>query len=204
MKKTPRRRCRACREWMSKPYEGQILCSIPCAIAYTEKKKEIKRKKVVAANSKQAFMRDRRKQLSLTQAAFNRMRVKEEMLWFKERNLEPVCISCQKPLGNDQWCCGHFRTVGAQAGLRFDRMNVYLQHNYRCNRRLSGDIGGTKTTPGYKRGLAIRFGEEKAQEIIDYCQSKTESVKYSCEQLVEMRRAFNKRTREIEKIFAII
>jgi hypothetical protein len=137
-----------------------------------------------------------------TQKAFNRMRVLQELLWFQERGREPACISCGKPLGNDQWCCGHFKTVGAQGGLRYDPINTKLQHNRNCNMGLSGDIYGTKTTHGYIQGLKNRFGEEEASRIIDHCESRSATVKWEWEQLEDMRKGFNKEIRVIEAILA--
>lgn len=129
-------------------------------------------------------------QLKQTQPAFNKMRVLEELAWFEERGLEPECISCGKK--NMDWCCGHFKTRGAQSNLRFDRKNTFLQCNRYCNMGLSANIEGTKTTRGYKKGLLERFGEEEGQEIIDYCETHTEPHKWTCEELEEMRAEFNR------------
>ena len=57
-------------------------------------------------------------QRKLTQKAFNKMRVLEELQWFESRGLQPKCISCSGELGNDQRSCGHFKTRGAQGNLR--------------------------------------------------------------------------------------
>lgn len=142
---------------------------------------------------------DVRWQHKQTQKAFNRMRVLEELAWFAERGQEPTCISCGRPKGGDQWSCGHFKTVGAQGGLRYDRVNTCLQHLTRCNKNLSGDIEGTKTTHGYKLGLANRFGETQGMVIIDYCETHTAPVKWEWQQLEEMRKEFNVRIRALEK-----
>ena len=136
-----------------------------------------------------------------TQKAFNRMRVLEELLWFQEAGLEPVCISCYRPLGKDQWCCGHLKTVGAQGCLRYDMMNTKLQHNFHCNMNLSGDIYGTNKTIGYIEGVLKRFGEVEGQEIIDYCETNTQAVKWEWRQLEEMRARFRKRIKELELRF---
>lgn len=134
-----------------------------------------------------------------TQKSFNKMRVLEELRWFRDRGLEPTCISCGKPLGGDQWCCGHFKTRGAQSNLRYDRKNTFLQHNRRCNMMLSGDIAGTKTTRGYKQGLIERFGESDGLAIIEHCETNTSPAKWTWQQLEEMRSEFNKRIRELER-----
>ena len=135
-----------------------------------------------------------------TQPVFNRMRVLEELEWFYSRNLEPTCISCGMPKGNDVWSCGHFKTRGGHSQLAYDPINTYLQHNKRCNQQLSADIYGTKTTHGYIQGLKNRFGDVAANEIIEHCETTTESVKWTCDQLEQMRTQFNKRIRELKPI----
>lgn len=211
-----RRKCKWCGEY--KIAEAGIktptawFCNIEHAIKYAKEKQDRARErqrhkakteqrkaeKVTRTVSRDAKRRDLKWQHKLTQKAFNRMRVLEELLWFKQRGLEPECISCGRTLGGDQWCCGHFKTRGAQSGLRYDPKNTYLQHNHRCNMNLSGDIEGTKTTRGYKQGLKERFGEQEGQKIIDYCESNTSPVKWTWEELEQMRKNFNSRIRNLE------
>lgn len=213
-----KRKCKHCNEY--KLTEEGIktpagwFCNIEHATIYAKAKHERSRErqqqkdkaeqrkteKATRAASRDAKRMDLKWQHKLTQKSFNRMRVLEELLWFKQRGLEPECISCGRSLGGDQWCCGHFKTRGAQSGLRYDPKNTYLQHNHRCNMNLSGDIEGTKTTRGYKQGLKDRFGEQEGQAIIDYCESNTAPVKWSWEELEKMRTSFNARIRELEKL----
>ena len=133
-----------------------------------------------------------------TQQAFNKMRVLEELKFHRDQGFTPVCISCQRPIGGDQWCCGHLKTVGSHPELRYDRLNTHLQHNHRCNQRLSGDITGTKDTIGYIEGLKVRHGEERATEIIEHLNSYHPPKKYTCEDLELMRKEFNAKIRELK------
>lgn len=134
---------------------------------------------------------------TLTQTAFNKMRVLEEKLWFKERGLKPECISCG---GKDMdWCCGHFKTRGSQGNLRYDRKNTYLQCNRYCNKALSGNIEGNKNARGYKQGLIDRFGEAEAKEIIEYCETSTQVKKWTKEELKGLRKEFSERARKLQK-----
>lgn len=134
-----------------------------------------------------------------TQKVFNRLRVLQEKKWYADQGLEPVCISCQRPLGFDQWCCGHLKTVKARSDLRYDPLNTHLQHNRRCNQQLSGDIAGTDNTPGYLEGIKVRYGEERAEEIIEYLNRDPGPRRYTCEELEGMRKEFNRQIREIKK-----
>lgn len=122
-----------------------------------------------------------------TQPVFNKLRRLQELKWFIDRDLEPTCISCQKTLGNDQWCNGHFKTVGSNGRLRYDFKNSYLQHNHNCNKHKSGDIDG------YKKGLVLRFGEKEALEIIGYCESNNSPIKRSWQDIEDLRVEFNKK-----------
>jgi hypothetical protein len=188
-------------------------CSTECALsiardaqerARAKKSAKTKRDKVSVKTADRKALRefnrrDVRWQHKQTQPVFNRMRVLQELLWFKERGQEPACISCGKPLGGDQWCCGHFKTVGSQGGMRYDPANSYLQHNRNCNMGLSGDIYGTKNTHGYIQGLKNRFGDAEGQSIIDHCETRTGTVKWEWQQLEDMRAGFNEEIRRLEK-----
>jgi hypothetical protein len=151
--------------------------------------------------NKKKLMQSNRENLSWqhdrTQAAFNKMRVLQEKLWFKERGLEPECISCGKQ--NMDWCCGHLKTRGSQRELAYDERNTYLQCNRYCNKGLSGNINGNKTTRGYLQGLRDRFGDECADEIIAYLERKRVK-KWSWQELEEMRKRFNAEIRRLEKL----
>ena len=74
-----------------------------------------------------------------------------------------------------------------------------MQCNKACNESLSGNIEGTKTTRGYKRGLADRFGEDEAQRIIDYCESNTAPVKWDWQEMEAWRKEWNQAIRELER-----
>ena len=174
-----------------------------CAIEYARKKAQ---RKIIAQKNKQVKQqksqarKDKFKaksyasKLSELQGVFNELRRYEEFLWFHDRGIEPYCISCLKPLGNDQWCCGHFKTVGARGDLRFDKKNTYLQHNVRCNKHLSGDV------ENYKKGLAYRFGEEEAKEIINYTNKRQDVVKLTDEEIQKLKKEWRAKVREIRNI----
>ncbi len=136
-------------------------------------------------------------QHNMTKLVFNRMRVLEEKLWFAERGMEPYCISCGKT--KMDWSCGHYKTVGSQGNLRYDRMNTFLQCLGNCNRHRSGNIGGTKTSIGYTKGLLVRFGREEGQRIIDYCETHTEIAEWTWQDLKKFRAECSAQIRELQK-----
>jgi len=199
-----KRKCKNCGERV-RDYiviNNVAYCSFESAVQYASNNKlkgaEIKRKsadKEFRARKKSFRLSDTKKQHDLTQIAFNKLRVLQEKKWFTDKGLEPECISCGKQ--NMDWCCGHFKSRGAQSNLRYDVMNTYLQCNRYCNMGLSGNIEGNKTTRGYKQGLVDRFGKDRAQEILDYCETNTAVRKFTGPELERMRKEFNS---EIKKL----
>lgn len=188
-----KRRCSQCKEYKIAEdgivINGTFFCDYYCATAKAfngiPKGREIAHK----AKKKEFNTNDVKYQHKLTQPVFNRLRVQEELEWFKSRGLEPECISCSKK--NMDWCCGHLKTRGAQSNLRYDKNNTFLQCNRYCNMGLSGNVSGDKNTRGYIQGLFDRFGNERAQEIIDYCETETSPRKFTGQELEQMRKEFN-------------
>jgi len=185
-----------------------LFCDIDQAILWlsdkqaADKERAIKRaaKEVKQKNAKQKrefYDNDVNHQLGLTQIVFNKLRKLQELKWFSDNGIEPTCISCDKP--NMDWCCGHLKTVGSQGAIRFDEVNTYLQCNRYCNKGLSGNINGNKTTRGYIQGLKDRFGEKKAQEIVDYCEVDR-VAKWDAGEVKKMRIAMRKEIRVLERV----
>jgi hypothetical protein len=202
MKPLKERRCAVCRELYTPKRIGlkitKVCLNAGCVLDYAQGIRAKEAEKAARSRKNEFYKNDTPKQLELCQAVFNKLRRLQELKWFADRGMDPTCISCGKPKGGDIFCAGHFKTRGAQSGLRFDPKNVYLQHNRRCNSDLSGDIYGTKTTHGYLQGLRNRFGSEEAQNIIDYCETNTAVKKWTCEELIAMRKDWNKQIRELE------
>lgn len=206
MNKPKRKKCKQCGEWFHPYLTTATTCSYQCGIKYTSdpdnRRKVVEKaqkddRKETKAKLRQSNRESLKWQHDATQKAFNRMRVLQEKLWFKERGLEPECISCGKT--NMDWCCGHFKTRGSQRELAYDKKNTYLQCNRYCNKGLSGNINGNKTTRGYIQGLKDRFGDKKADEIIEYVE-RVRVKKWTWQELEEMRKAFNAEIRKLEKL----
>lgn len=196
-------RCKICRDKFEPKYFLQKACLKPECLAQWSKldreKKNSATKKVKAIEvkvNKKALLELNKKSLAWqhkqTQPVFNKLRRLQEFKWFSDRSLEPVCISCGKPLGNDQWCNGHFKSVGANGRLRYDFKNSYLQHNHHCNKHKSGDVSN------YDKGLINRFGEEKGREIISYCEENNSPIKRTWQDLEELRAKFNREIKILE------
>lgn len=211
------KKCKGCGDRYEKQEDHPPFrnwCGIECALSIArtaqekarakkqaKDKREHREKEKASTKALRDFnKKDLRWQHKQTQKTFNRMRVLEELKWFRDNSQEPTCISCGKP--NMDWCCGHHKTVGSQGRLRYDTMNTFLQCNRYCNMGKSGNIEGCKNTRGYKKGLRERFGEDKGQAIIDYCETNTGIIKWEWQDLEAMRKDYNQRIRELEKEIA--
>ena len=196
-------KCKICKTKFEPRFFLQKACFDPvCLDAWSkidrQKKVDTTQKvKIITdkANKKALLDLDRKSlkwQHNKTQPVFNKLRRLQEFKWFSDRGLEPVCTSCRKPLGNDQWCNGHFKSVGANGRLRYDFKNSYLQHNNSCNNHKSGDA------TQYEIGLIDRFGEEVGRGIISYCEENNSPIKRTWQDLEAMRKEFNKQIKMLE------
>lgn len=201
------RRCPICLEmYTPKRYGLRITrcCeNAGCRLDYAQGVKAKEASKEAKKSKKEFYEKDVRWQHKQCQPVFNKLRRLQEFKWFKDRGIEPYCISCGNTLGGDVWACGHLKTVGAQSGLRYDPRNTYLQHNKRCNKDLSGDIYGTKTTHGFIQGLKNRFGEDGAAQIIEFCETNTAIHRWTWQELKEMRSGWSAQIRKLEKELGI-
>lgn len=199
MKELKPKKCKSCGS-MFKPFSSLAkVCSMACSLDYIGAEKQKAEAKKSKQKKKEFYQKDIRWQHKQCQPVFNKLRRLQEFKWFKDRGIEPYCISCGGELGGDTWACGHFRSVGSNSQLRYSPENTYLQHNNRCNKNLSGDINGTATTKGYKQGLVDRFGEDLALWITDYCEIHSDPVKWDWEKMETMRAEWNAEIRKLEK-----
>lgn len=192
-------KCKFCKQPATQRFGLNYFCNPDCAYNHA---RAIQAKKVSKDASEQR-KRDRERLVKLkkphehaseAQALFNKMRRLECLLWFKEKNLETVCISCQKPLGGDVWACGHYKTRGARKDLAFERLNTHLQHNFNCNNHRSGDVEGQKT------GYAMIYGAEEARRILTDLEVRREIPKRTPEDWQEMKKEFSAEIRRLEKL----
>jgi hypothetical protein len=183
-----------CKEYAKIPAPNlKAFCSLDCMVwKATNNLDKIKKAEIKADNSKRIEDKKRFNENDIQwnhrtcTLAFNRSRVMQELKWFEDNNLEPSCISCGKE--NMDWCCGHYKTVGSSGGIRYDRKNTYLQCNRYCNKGLSGNISGNKSTRGYIQGLKERFGHAEGSAIIEYCKTQQHvPKKWTCEEIREIK-----------------
>ena len=194
-----KRRCSQCKEYKIATdgilVNNTFFCDVSCAVKKGKSGIVKVQRKINKANKKAVVDLNRKSlawQHKQTQPVFNRLRRLQEFKWFSDRGLEPICTSCGNELGEDQWCNGHFKSVGANGRLRYDFKNSYLQHNNNCNKHLSGDA------KRYESGLINRFGKGEGESIIKYCEENNSPIKRTWQELELLRKEFNKQIKELQ------
>lgn len=192
-------KCKHCKKPASAKFGLNYFCDVECAYSHA---RAIQAKKAAKDLTEQK-KRDRERLVQLkrpsehaseAQELFNKMRRLECLLWFKERGLEPVCISCQKPLGGDVWACGHYKTRGARKDLAFERLNTHLQHNFSCNKHKSGDVDGQKI------GYAMIYGEDEAKRILADLEVRREIPKRTPDEWEAMKKQYRLEIRRLQAL----
>lgn len=192
-------KCKFCKKPASQKFGLNYFCDTECAYNHA---RALQAKKASKESSEQRKRdRERLKQLkrpsehaSEAQELFNKMRRLECLLWFKERGLEPVCISCQRPLGYDVWACGHYKTRGARKDLAFERLNTHLQHNFQCNKNKSGDIEGQMV------GYTMIYGAEEAARILADLEVRRNTPKRTPDDWEAMKKQFRDEIRRLQAL----
>jgi hypothetical protein len=183
-------RNRDCGKTFTPARSMQQACSVPCAIALTEKQKA---QKAARAN------KEERKSLAARKA-----KLKTRQEWIAEARdvvnkvarLRDIlaghgCISCG---ARPNWRfggsvdAGHYRSVGSAPHMRFYLPNIHLQCK-RCNR----DLGSN--TVEYRKGLIERIGINRVEEI----ESMQWTAKWSVEYLQRLKKVMNKKARRLER-----
>ena len=160
-----------------------------CAIAYSKRKAEEKRKKLEKADRLEASrrMRERKEKLkSRSDWLKDLQRVFNEFIRLRDADLP--CISCGR-YHNGQYHAGHYRSVGACPELRFNEDNVHKQCSA-CNSYLSGNI------LEYRLGLIEKIGLERV-EFLE--RQDHPPLKLSVEEIKELIKVYRAKVRELKK-----
>lgn len=198
-------KCPICKSEETQKFGLKSFCGYEHAAQWAKTQQEKLKAKKASKESSERRKRDKERLVQLkrpsehaseAQELFNKMRRLECLLWFKERGLEPVCISCQKPLGDDQWACGHYKTRGARKDLAFERLNTHLQHNFHCNKNKSGDIEGQKI------GYTMIYGAEEAEKILADLEIRRDIPKRTPDEWQAMKKGFSAEIRRLTKILS--
>jgi len=186
-----KKRCKHCKEYF--PAEGMKktpvgwFCCIEHAVEHAfEARKNTKHK--AHTEKKKAFrLSDRAHQFKLTKAVIQK--------WVTHtRDAGLPCISC----GTTKdviYSGGHYRTAGGHPEIALNSMNIHRQCLNYCNKNKSGNIGGDKHSIGFRVGLIERYG----LEYVEWLEGHHESKKLASDELVEIRKLYNKLIRDDSK-----
>lgn len=180
--------CRHCKAEYRPMSSLTQACSITCALALVEEKKEknhkaeIKqrqKKERISLKARKLAVKPRSKWLSEAQIEFNR--------YIRARDIkagEP-CISCQRH-HTGKWNAGHYIAVGMGGGspLRFTEDNVHLQCEP-CNSFLSGNIAL------YRVNLVKKIGTARVEKL----EGPHNALKLDIEQIKELKAEYKAKTK---------
>ena len=162
------KKCRVCRTSFSPRNSTQIVCGWECAFELTVQKRiKTERKETRDAKLK---LKSRADWAREAQSAFNK--------YIRQRDRELPCISCQRQ-HTGQYHAGHYRSVGAISGLRFNELNVHKQCAP-CNNHLSGNI------VNYRINLIKKIGIDK----VEWLESFNEVAKYTIDDLKRIKKEY--------------
>lgn len=189
MNKPPKQhKCKECGAYYIKKQSTQQVCSMKCAIAYSKRKAEEKRKKQEKSDRLEASrrMRDRKEKLkSRSDWLKDLQRVFNEFI--RLRDVDLPCISCGR-YHQGQYHAGHYRSVGACPELRFNEDNVHKQCSA-CNNHLSGNI------LEYRLGLIEKIGLERV-EFLE--RQDHPPLKLSVEEIKDLIKAYKAKVKELK------
>jgi len=105
--------------------------------------------------------------------------------WIRERDIDQVCISCQKPPKKKN--AGHYRSVGAVSALRFEPLNCHLQCEH-CNTHLSSNA------IEYRINLVKKIGVDK----VEWLEGPHEPKRYRKEDYIEIKRIYKEKLKQLK------
>ena len=182
-------KCKVCGTFYVKQRPMQKVCSPTCAFELTKQQNERKAQKQAQQEKKQTrekldAMRTKPQLTRLAQVAFN--------AFIRARDAGKPCISCGTQLPAEvvggAFDCGHYRSVGSAAHMRFVEDNAHGQCKH-CNRHLAGNH------VEYRKGLVNRIGAKRVEQI----ENDSTLRKYTHEGLIEIAKHYRAEARRILK-----
>lgn len=153
------------------------VCGPECAAVFAVAERH--RLDAKQTRERKAAMKSRADHLRDAQAAFN--------AFIRERDAALPCISCGR-FHTGAYDAGHYRSVGAQAALRFHEDNTHRQC-VPCNQHKSGNA------IEYRLGLIARIGAER----VAFLERDHTPVKFTIEQAKAIRDTYRAKLRALTK-----
>lgn len=189
-----KRKCKQCKQFTETfiVTNGGVFCNFDSAVKFAVTKRDKDRgkaKQVQVKQDKKATSdlkrNNKRHQLQLTKSVIQR--------WVNHvRDAGLPCISCGTEKQTIQYCGSHYKSAGGHPETALVTRNIHKACNRYCNKALSGNIHGNKTSKGYTVGLVERYD----QSYVDWLDGPHESPRYDCDQLIEIRAFYSKLIRD--------
>ena len=186
-----RTRCPHCKKKLDAGHRIHLECVEPWQIAL-KAKEERKKAKEARAAAKVQKAEDRKKRESFkripdyikeAQHAFN--------AFIRARDAGKPCICCGQPLGTGEvggaYDCGHYRSTGSAAHLRFHEDNAHAQRKV-CNRY------GAGRAVDYRIGLVQRIGVGRVEAL----EASNTPHKWTREELREVTQKYRQKLKDLQ------
>jgi Bacteriophage Lambda NinG protein len=195
MTKTPRRRCKICREWFHPRNFQEWWCSPEHGAVFGIQERDKQRQKALikAEQQRKVEYQAERQSLKIRKLAvkplsyFVRQAQHAFNSYIRLRDASDPCISCGR-YHDGQYHAGHYRTTGANPELRFDEGNCHKQCAP-CNNHLSGNI------ENYTPRLISKIGLAAFNRLMGPHDAK----KYTREELQSITSTYRAQTRALRK-----
>jgi len=135
---------------------------------WQKEKKEIKEKLMTKSDY-----------LNIAQKVFN--------TYIRLRDKNQVCISCDKPLKQNDVNASHYYSVGSSPNLRFNEDNVHSSC-IKCNKELHGNIAE------YSIRLPLRIGKDKFEQLV---QDRNKPALYSINDVKDIIAKYRAKIKEL-------
>lgn len=175
------RACDICGKDFQPARAMQKVCSLGCAkrvpkVLRAKGKKELRARKE-ALKRIPDYIKE-------TQVAFN--------AFIRYRDRSQPCICCGQPLGDGtsvggEYDCGHYRSTGSAAHLRFDERNAHAQRKV-CNR------WGAGRAVDYRIGLVRRIGLGAVESL----EQDNRVHKFTREELIAIRDTYRAKLKQLK------
>lgn len=190
-----RTRCAHCKKRLDPERPSQIV-HMECAAAYIcaqhdKREREEAKKARATAKVERATTRARKQALKRipdlireAQRAFN--------AFIRERDKDRPCICCGHPLGagdiGGAYDCGHYRSVGSAAHLRYHEQNAHAQRKS-CNR------WGAGRAVDYRIGLVARIGSDAVEAL----EADNTTHKWQRDELIAIKAKYVQKLKDLKK-----
>jgi hypothetical protein len=184
VKKLKDKLCRNCLRYFSPVRPLQVCCSLNCAIELAKVKAELKEKKDWNKRKKEGLEKLK------TVTVYEKDARKVFQMWIRLRDVGLPCISCGAGSAS-QWDGGHYFKAELYSGLIFNEDNCSKQCS-RCNNELHGNESN------YRIGLVKKIGEERVRWLEEN-KDRLRTVKFSKEELIEIKKKYLLKVKEIKQ-----